>query len=67
MVGSSIGMSFVEYRQAASLQATSLRLYDWAGTSLVPVALGLVGGIGVLSSLLANTPVVAVSILRIKG
>ena len=49
------------------VQAMSLRLYDWAGTNLIPVALGLVGGVALLSSLLANTPVVAASILMIKG
>jgi len=49
------------------LQAFSLRLYGWFGTRLTMVALGLIGGIGLLSALLANTPVVAASILMIKG
>jgi Na+/H+ antiporter NhaD/arsenite permease-like protein len=49
------------------LQAFSLKLYAWADTRFTPVALGLIAGIGVLSSLLANTPVVAASILMIKG
>jgi len=49
------------------LQAFSLKLYGWFGTRLTMVALGLIGGIGLLSSLLANTPVVAASILMIKG
>ena len=49
------------------LQAFSLKLYGWFGTRLTMVALGLLGGIGLLSSLLANTPVVAASILMIKG
>jgi Na+/H+ antiporter NhaD/arsenite permease-like protein len=49
------------------LQAFSVRLYEWAGARLTPVALGLIAGIGLLSSLLANTPVVAASILMIKG
>jgi Na+/H+ antiporter NhaD/arsenite permease-like protein len=44
-----------------------LKLYAWAGTRFAPVALGLIAGIGLLSSLLANTPVVAASILMIKG
>jgi len=49
------------------LQAFSVQLYAWAGTHFTPVALGLIAGIGLLSSLLANTPVVAASILMIKG
>ena len=49
------------------LQAFSLRLYGWFGTRFTLVALGLIAGIGLLSSLLANTPVVAASILMIKG
>ncbi len=49
------------------LQVFSLKLYGWFGTRLTMVALGLIGGIGLLSSLLANTPVVAASILMIKG
>src|SRR5262249_55551587 len=49
------------------LQAFSLKLYQWAGTRFTPVALGLLAGIAVLSGFLANTPVVAASILMIKG
>jgi Na+/H+ antiporter NhaD/arsenite permease-like protein len=49
------------------LQAFSLRLSEWAGTRFTPVAFGLLGGIAVLSGFLANTPVVAASILMIKG
>ena len=49
------------------LQTFSLKLYAWAGTRFTPVAFGLLAGIAVLSSLLANTPVVAASILMIKG
>lgn len=49
------------------LQAFSVKLYEWAGTRFTPVALGLLAGIGFLSGLLANTPVVAASILMIKG
>jgi Na+/H+ antiporter NhaD/arsenite permease-like protein len=49
------------------LQAFSLRLSEWAGTRFTPVALGLLGGIALLSGFLANTPVVAASILMIKG
>ncbi len=53
--------------QTGLLQTLSLELYARAGADLTPVALGLVAGIGVLSSLLANTPVVAASIVMIKG
>jgi Na+/H+ antiporter NhaD/arsenite permease-like protein len=53
--------------QTGLLQALSLKLYQWFGTRLMLVAFGLVAGIGLLSSVLANTPVVAASILMIKG
>ena len=49
------------------LQAFSLRLSEWAGTRFTPVSLGLIAGIALLSSVLANTPVVAASIVMIKG
>jgi len=49
------------------LQALSFKLYGWFGTKFTVVALLLIAGIGLLSSLLANTPVVAASILMIKG
>lgn len=49
------------------LQAFSLKLYEWFGTELTLAALGLIAGIGLLSSLLANIPVVAASILMVKG
>ena len=53
--------------QTGLLQALSLKLYQWFGTGLTVVALTLIAGIGLLSSVLANTPVVAASILMIKG
>lgn len=49
------------------LQALSLKLNDWFGTRLMAVSMALIAGVGALSSLLANTPVVAASILMIKG
>jgi len=49
------------------LQRLSVRLYEWFGTELTLVALGLIGAIGLLSSLLANIPVVAASIMMVKG
>ena len=49
------------------VQGFSLKLYEWFGTDIVLVALSLIAGIGLLSSLLANIPVVAASILMVKG
>ena len=49
------------------LQRLSLRLYEWFGTELTLVALGLIAAIGLLSSLLANIPVVGASIMMVKG
>jgi len=49
------------------LQAMSLQLYKAFGTQLSLVALALIAGIGVLSSLLANVPVAAASIVMVKG
>ena len=49
------------------LQRLSILLYEWFGTELTLVALGLIAAIGLLSSLLAKTPVVAASIMMIKG
>jgi Na+/H+ antiporter NhaD/arsenite permease-like protein len=49
------------------LQNFSFKLYEWFGREFALVALGLIAGIGILSSLLANIPVVAASILMVKG
>ncbi len=49
------------------LQNFSLILYAWFGTGYALAALSLIAGIGLLSSLLANIPVVAASILMVKG
>jgi Na+/H+ antiporter NhaD/arsenite permease-like protein len=49
------------------LQAFSFKLHEWLGTEFTLTALGLIAGIGLLSSLLANIPVVAASILMVKG
>lgn len=49
------------------LEQLSVRLYGWFGTELTLVALGLIAAIGLLSSLLANIPVVAASIMMVKG
>jgi Na+/H+ antiporter NhaD/arsenite permease-like protein len=49
------------------LERVSVRLNTWFGTELTMVALGLIGAIGLLSSLLANVPVVAASVTMVKG
>jgi Na+/H+ antiporter NhaD/arsenite permease-like protein len=49
------------------VQSFSLKLYDWFGTEFWLAALALIAGIGLLSSLLANIPVVAASIFMVKG
>jgi len=49
------------------VQTLSQQMYAWFGVKLLPVALAMLGGIAVASSLLANTPVVAASLLLIKG
>jgi Na+/H+ antiporter NhaD/arsenite permease-like protein len=45
----------------------ALRLREWFGTELLPVALVLLVAIGALSSLIANIPVVAAALLAVKG
>ncbi|WP_416047980.1 SLC13 family permease [Cupriavidus basilensis] len=49
------------------LQVMALKLYASFGTQLTLVALVMIAVIGLLSSLLANVPVAAASILMIKG
>ncbi|MDH4583257.1 citrate transporter [Pseudomonas sp. BN415] len=49
------------------LQGLSIKLEEWFGTNLLVVALSLMVGIGLLSSLLANIPVVAASLIMTKG
>ncbi|MGF6920601.1 SLC13 family permease [Paraburkholderia sp. 40] len=49
------------------LQLMALGLYQAFGTELTLVALAMIGGIGVLSSLLANVPVAAASMVMVKG
>jgi Na+/H+ antiporter NhaD/arsenite permease-like protein len=55
------------FTKTGLLQRLSLRLYDWFGTDMSILALGLIAGVGLLSSLLANIPVVAASIMMVKG
>jgi Na+/H+ antiporter NhaD/arsenite permease-like protein len=49
------------------LQSLSLQLEVWFGTDLTLVALALLAGIGLLSGLLANIPVVAASLVMVQG
>ncbi len=49
------------------LQVMALQLYQQFGTQLSLVALVMIAGIGLLSSLLANVPVAAASIVMVKG
>lgn len=49
------------------LQILAFKLYQIFGVQLTLVALTLLAGIGLLSSLLANVPVAAASIVMVKG
>jgi Na+/H+ antiporter NhaD/arsenite permease-like protein len=53
--------------KAGFLQTLADDLYRRFGTNRVVVALVLLGGIGLTSSVLANIPVVAASVLMVKG
>ena len=55
------------FTKTGLLQGMSIRLYDWFGVHFTLVALTLLAFIGVLSAILANTPVVAASLIMIKG
>lgn len=55
------------FTKTGLLQGLSLQLYQWFGAELALVALLLLAGIGLLSSLLANIPVVAASLVMTKG
>jgi Na+/H+ antiporter NhaD/arsenite permease-like protein len=55
------------FTKTGLLQGLSLQLYEWFGTDLALVALLLLAGIGLLSSMLANIPVVAASLIMTKG
>ena len=55
------------FTKTGLLQGLSVQLYAWFGTSFTLVALLLLAGIGLLSSLLANVPVVAAALIMTKG
>jgi Na+/H+ antiporter NhaD/arsenite permease-like protein len=56
-----------EFSKTGILQSFSQNLYTWFGTNLVLIALIMIAGVGVASSLLANIPVVAAMLLMVKG
>jgi Na+/H+ antiporter NhaD/arsenite permease-like protein len=49
------------------LQGLSIQIYQWFGADLLSVAFLSLAGIGILSSLLANIPVVAAALVMITG
>lgn len=55
------------FTKTGLLQGLSVQLYEWFGAELTLVALLLLAGIGILSSLLANIPVVAAALIMAKG
>lgn len=55
------------FTKTGLLQGFSGQLYDWLGAELTAVALVLLFGVGLLSSLLANIPVVAAALVMTKG
>ena len=55
------------FTKTGLLQGLSVQLYGWFGAELTLVALLLLAGIGMLSSLLANIPVVAAALIMTKG
>jgi Na+/H+ antiporter NhaD/arsenite permease-like protein len=55
------------FTKTGLLQGMSLHLYAWFGADITLVALLLLGGIGVVGSVLANIPLVAASLIMAKG
>ena len=55
------------FTKTGLLQGMALKMYGWLGTEFALVAMAMLAGIGVLSSVLANTPVVAASLIMVKG
>ena len=55
------------FNKTGILQSFSQSLYTWFGTNLVLISLIVLAGVGCLSSLLANIPVVAATLLMVKG
>ncbi len=55
------------FTKTGLLQGLSLKLHGWFGVEFTLVALALLAGIGVLSAVLANIPVVAAALIMTKG
>jgi Na+/H+ antiporter NhaD/arsenite permease-like protein len=55
------------FTKTGLLQGLSLKLHVWFGTDFTLVALAILAGVGILSSVLANIPVVAASVVMTKG
>lgn len=55
------------FTKTGLLQGLSLKLHGWFGTDYTLVALAVLAGVGMLSSVLANIPVVAASVVMTKG
>jgi len=55
------------FSKTGLLQGLALAFYNWFGSNFILVALALLGGIGAMSCLLANIPVVAASLVMTKG
>jgi Na+/H+ antiporter NhaD/arsenite permease-like protein len=55
------------FTKTGLLQGFSIQLHAWLGVEYTQVALVLLAGVGLLSSLLANIPVVAASLIMTKG
>lgn len=55
------------FSRTGLLQGMGLTLYSWFGANFVLVALALLAGIGAMSCLIANIPVVAASLVMTKG
>jgi Na+/H+ antiporter NhaD/arsenite permease-like protein len=65
-----IGASFCLVQaitETGLLQSLALKLQDWFGEDFTLVALALLATIGVMSSVLANTPVVAAALVTTKA
>jgi Na+/H+ antiporter NhaD/arsenite permease-like protein len=55
------------FTKTGLLQGLALKFHAWFGAELIRAALVLLAGIGALSSLLANIPVVAAALVMTKG
>lgn len=55
------------FSKTGLLQGMAITFYHWFGTNFLLVAVALLGGIGAMSCLLANIPVVAAALMMTKG